>query len=82
MIDASASPQPGDYDSLRHENSDLREQLARTAMEAELFRTAMYKTLAVDEIPPTEAEIRELMASPQEEKLLEVIEEYERRLQE
>ncbi|HEY3789990.1 MAG TPA: hypothetical protein VGL71_14115 [Urbifossiella sp.] len=76
--------QNGDIEALKEENAVLREKLARRTIEADLYRRAAYEMLdELDpETPPTDQEIEELLNSPHEQHLLEIIEEYERMVEE
>jgi hypothetical protein len=73
---------PETVESLRREVERLRQQLAKATAEAGEYRRAAYAMLnELDPyVPPTDEELRELVHGPRGESLLDVIKEYERRL--
>lgn len=79
-------PVPPTVEALQRELEELRFQLARKTREADIYRETVYD-LYRDKfpyVPMTEDEARELMntpPSPPGESIREILEEYERRLQ-
>ena len=74
--------EPNDVESLKQENAELRERLAKSQFETEMYRKAAYEMLEkFDPVPPlTDEEIAEAISAPRGEPLVEIIEEYEREL--
>lgn len=80
---ADPTPVPPTVEEPQREVEGLREQLARKTAEADIHRKAVFDIYRdrLAEPPLTEDEIRELLTTPQGEgSLLDILEEYERRV--
>jgi hypothetical protein len=69
-------------ESLKQENAELREKLARASLEAEMYRLTA-KAWLVDTMPCeplTDAEVNEMFHGPYGRPPLEMLEEFERTL--
>ena len=67
--------------SLKKENAELREKLARAKFEADMYRGEVYRRFNElnPYVPPTAEEIHEMLHGPRGQSPMEVLEEFEKK---
>ena len=70
--------EPNEVESLKHENAELRERLAKAQSETALYRKAAYEMLDKLMPSPTDEEIAEQLSAPRGRSVWEILEECDR----